>query len=147
MIARPRRLAAVTPRALGLAALLLGSAFEARAEDPRIDYMLHCQGCHLPDGSGAPGAVPSLRDSIGRFLEVPGGRAFLVRVPGSAMSALDDAALASVLNWMIGQFGPQAASGFTPFDADEVTRYRSRPLVDVEATRHELLRQLDGLAQ
>ena len=63
------------------------------------------------------------------------------------LSVLDDAALASVLNWRIGRFGPQAASEFTGFDADEVARYRSRPLLDVEATRHELLRQLDGLAQ
>ena len=84
--------------------LALGGASAASAETPQILYMLQCQGCHLADGTGAPGAVPSL-EGMGRFLSVPGGREYLVRVPGSAQSPLSDLELAEVLNWMLREFG------------------------------------------
>jgi mono/diheme cytochrome c family protein len=133
-----RRLAALAPIALAAAA-------PAAAESPRVLYMLHCQGCHLADGAGKPGEVPSLVGTLGRFPAVPGGRAYLVQVPGSAHSPLSDAALASVLNWMVASFGsPADGSGFVPYDAAEVARYRATPLVDVAATRAELLRRMDG---
>jgi len=112
-------------------------AAAARAESPQVLYMLHCQGCHLPDGGGSPGSVPSLTREIGRFLDAPGGRAFLVRVPGSFDSPLDDAELASVLNWMIGRFDPGVT--FVPYTAHEVAGYRGEPLTDVEGLRAELL--------
>jgi len=121
------------------------SASVAEAESPRVLFMLHCQGCHRPDGSGLPGAVPDLRGSLARFLSVPGGRAYLVRVPGSATSRLDAAELASVLNWMVVRFGPAAAAGdAAPYSAEEVARMRVRPLVDVAATRRALLAELGG---
>jgi hypothetical protein len=123
-----------------LVALLLLGGGAAPAADPHVDYMLECQGCHLPDGGGKPGAVPSLRDSMGRFLAVPGGRAFLVQVPGSATSPLSDARLAAVLNWMIREFGPaDVAASFRPYAADEVAAWREQPLVDVEKTRAALV--------
>ncbi|HJO23884.1 MAG: hypothetical protein QF890_00715 [Myxococcota bacterium] len=126
---------------LGLAlALTLASAAEAR--DPAVDYMLECQGCHLPDGSGATD-VPDLRDGIGRFVRVDGGRAYLVQVPGSSQAGLDDDALAAVLNWMIRSFGPaEVAASFPPFSADEVSRFRTGPLVEVEAVRRELVQRM-----
>jgi hypothetical protein len=123
-----------------LAALALG--VPARAASPRIDYMLQCQGCHLPDGRGLPPAVPSLADSVGNFLAVPGGREYLVRVPGSAQARLSDAELAELLNWMVREFGPaERAADLVPFGAREVSRYRDRPLTDVDAVRRELVRQ------
>ena len=128
---------------LALGAALAGLPAAASAESARVLYMLHCQGCHLPDGSGKPGEVPSLAGSLGRFLSVPGGRAYLVKVPGSAHSPLSDAELASVLNWMVASFGPaEAAAAQVPYDAAEVTRHRATPLVDVAATRAELLRRM-----
>ncbi|MGH7291646.1 MAG: c-type cytochrome, partial [Myxococcota bacterium] len=57
---------------------------------PEVNYMLHCQGCHRPDGSGVPGAVPDLRDEVARFLATDDGRAFLIRVPGVANAPLSD---------------------------------------------------------
>jgi len=109
--------------------------------------MLQCQGCHLADGSGAPGSVPSLRDLVGRFLAVEGGREFLVRVPGSSQSALDDDRLAAVLNWLIREFDPSSATeGFVPFDAAEVARVRRPPLTDVEGERARLLAELEDAA-
>jgi mono/diheme cytochrome c family protein len=124
--------------ALGLVMLAVGSA---RAGSPAVDYALNCQGCHLDDGAGTPGSVPPLVGSVGRFTRVPGGREFIVRVPGVATSALDDAALAAVLNWMLERFGkPDVPADFRPYDAPEVGALRQKPLTNVERVRAELLR-------
>lgn len=126
-----------------LAAQLGGGPARAADEDPRVLYMLHCQGCHLPDGTGSPGAVPALRDSVARFLAVPGGREFLVRVPGSANAPLSDAELAAVLNWMVREFGPaRFARAARPYEPDEVARLRRAPLVEVDSVRESLLRAM-----
>ena len=130
-------------RVAALALVALVAAAPAAAESPRVLYMLHCQGCHLSDGAGKPGEVPSLVGTLGRFLAVPGGRAFLVQVPGSAHSPLSDAELASVLNWMVAAFGsPADSSGFVPYDAAEVAQHRATPLVDVAPARAALVRQM-----
>jgi hypothetical protein len=123
-------------------AAALGAASPASAGSPQISYMLQCQGCHLADGSGAPGAVPSL-EGMGRFLAVPGGRAYLVRVPGSSQSPLSDRELAELLNWMLRSFTPDATPAhFVPFSAEEVAGVRRPPLIDVEAVRADLLRRI-----
>ena len=125
-------------------ATLLSLVAPSFAEAPAVDYMLHCRGCHLADGSGAPGRVPDFRNQVGRYLQVAGGREYLIRVPGSAQSPLDDEALAAVLNWIVEAFGPPEVAGhFEPFDAEEVARHRSAPLVDVEKAREALLEQLE----
>jgi mono/diheme cytochrome c family protein len=130
--------------ALALAIAGLAAAATSSAETPQVDYMLQCQGCHRADGGGTPGAVPPLRGLVGRFLEVPGGREYLVRVPGSAQSPLDDAELAAVLNWLIERFGPvDPASGFAPYTAEEIARVRTPPLTDVERVRRELVGRMD----
>jgi hypothetical protein len=125
-------------------ALLLGllAAPRALAGSPAVDYALNCQGCHLDDGSGTPGSVPPLAGSVGRFTRVPGGREFIVRVPGVATSALDDAALAVVLNWMLERFGkPDVPADFRPYAAAEVGALRQTPLTNVDRVRAELLRR------
>jgi mono/diheme cytochrome c family protein len=126
--------------------LLLAMVFAltAQAETPQVDYLLQCQGCHRADGGGTPGSVPAFAGAVGRFLEVPGGREYLVRVPGSAQSPLDDAELAALLNWIVTRFGPTDPDrGFTPFTAAEVTRVRRPPLTDVGRVRRELLALMD----
>jgi mono/diheme cytochrome c family protein len=131
------------PGIAALAALALASAAPAAAESERVLYMLHCQGCHLADGTGSPGAVPSLAGMLGRFPALPGGRAYLVQVPGSAHSPLSDAELAAVLNWMVARFAvAEDAAAFAPYDAAEVAAYRATPLVDVSAARAELVRRM-----
>jgi mono/diheme cytochrome c family protein len=132
------------PAAMLMAGLTLvtGGASAVSAEAPQILYMLQCQGCHLADGSGAPGSVPSLA-GLERFLAVPGGREYLVRVPGSAQSPLSDAELAAVLNWMIREFGlPEVAADFAPYSAGEVAGVRHPPLTDVDDVRRDLLRRI-----
>jgi mono/diheme cytochrome c family protein len=125
---------------LGAAALVVALVGAARAHSPAVDFALECQGCHRADGAGTPGSVPALAGSVGRFLGVPGGREFLVRVPGVAQAPLDDAALAAVLNWMLARFGDRdVPADFLPYTAAEVARLRREPLVQVEAVRRELL--------
>ena len=115
--------------------------------DPRLDYILQCQGCHLADASGAEAVgVPRMEGVVGRFLQVEGGRAYLVQVPGVAQAPLDDAAVAELLNWMLLRFSAaELPEPFEPYRAEEVARHRSRTPIDVVATREALLERLERL--
>ncbi len=125
--------------ALGVA-LALAAGPAAAVGGPELEYTLECAGCHRADGSGTPGSVPALRESVARFLAVPGGREYLARVPGVAQAPLDDAALAAVLNWMLDHFDrAHVPAGFAPYTADEIGGLRKRPLLDVQAERTRLL--------
>jgi mono/diheme cytochrome c family protein len=122
-------------------ALVASLAFASTAiADPLTDYTLHCRGCHGGDGSGAPGAVPSFRNQIGKFLLIEGGREYLIRVPGSAQSALSDARTAALLNWLVEEFGPkEVAADFQPFTEQEITKHRRPPLTEVQQVRQRLV--------
>jgi mono/diheme cytochrome c family protein len=121
-------------------ALALALANPVAHADARTDYMLNCQGCHADDGRGSPGHVPDLRNELGLLLRVPGGREYLVQVPGSRNAAIDDAALAAVLNWMLPTFSPATLpNDFLPYSASEVARLRREPFDDVAAERTRLL--------
>ena len=121
-------------------ALAMMRPIGAVAGPPAIDYALNCQGCHLADGAGTAGSVPALAGSVAKFLGVPGGREFLVRVPGVAQSTLDDADLAEVLNWLLARFdGEHLPADFKPYSAEEVGPLRRSPLTNVARVRSELL--------
>jgi len=123
--------------------VLLASAGRAAA-GPALDYQLNCQGCHLSDGAGTPGSVPGLAGSVARFLAVPGGREYLVRVPGVAQAPLDDAATAGVLNYILEHFDhAHVPTGFVPYTATEIGDLRKRPLTDVEKVRRGLIAALE----
>jgi hypothetical protein len=112
-----------------LIAVLFPSA--AFAEEPRTAYWLHCAGCHLLDGSSAPPEVPTLIDEPGRIVALPGGRDYLMRIPGVAQAGLDDGKLAEVLNFMLEEFSAATLPrDFKPFGAAEVGRARQRVLID-----------------
>ena len=119
--------------------LWLGAADESIAASPQINYILHCQGCHLADGSETPGEIPPLIGS-GKFLSVEGGREFLVRVPGVSLSTIPDDELAALMNWFLDRFSADDLPGdFEPYTAEEVGIYRRDPLVEVERVRAEIL--------
>ena len=118
-------------------ALLVLACRGASAYEPYINYALHCMGCHTPDGSGTPGRVPAIRDTLLPFAHLPEGRKYLVQVPGSAQSTLNDSELAGVLNWMIETFS--GTEDFAHFTATEVAGYRTHTLVHVRAERERLL--------
>jgi len=106
----------------------------------QANYMLDCMGCHLPDGSGAAGKVPSMRDSLVTLSSSAAGRRFLVQVPGASQSPLTDLELAQVLNWMVRNLSARAVpADFIDFTAAEVASYRRPPLVKVRETRASLL--------
>ncbi len=80
---------------------------------------------------------------MGDFLHVPGGRAYLVRVPGVAASSLSNAEVASVLNWLLLTFNKsEMPQNFKPYTADEVARLRRHQLIRVTETRDVLVRRL-----
>jgi len=113
--------------------------------EPQINYILHCQGCHLADGAGTPEKVPALKNEVGRFLQVPGGREFLVQVPGTSQSALTDAEVAAVLNWILENFSSeQLPADFVPYTKEEIPHYRRQPLTDVAVVRAELMAELSN---
>ncbi|MEM8766956.1 MAG: hypothetical protein AAGE43_05915 [Pseudomonadota bacterium] len=121
--------------------LLLGLliAASSTAEEPKVAYWLHCAGCHLLDGSGAPPEVPTLIAEPGIIAALPGGREYLIRIPGVAQAGMDNARLAGVLNYMLEAFSPEELNQFTPFSAEEVGRHRDRVLKDPLKARARLL--------
>jgi mono/diheme cytochrome c family protein len=131
------------------AACLLGagSLFSVRAaladQTAEVNYMIHCMGCHLADGSGAPPQVPDVRGEMGQFLAVAGGREYLVQIPGAATSPVSDRELAAVINYMLTAFSETTMpASFVPFTEDEVKRLRPHWLNDPEPVRKRLLEAL-----
>jgi hypothetical protein len=113
-------------------------------EGARADFAFRCKGCHGFAGEGTPGHVPRLAGFVGWYTHVPGGRDYLMRVPGVARAKLDDARLAAVLNWVLEVYGGNSvASGFAPYSAAEVGAARKKPLVaERAATRAALVSDL-----
>jgi len=116
------------------------AASKAKTHSARSAYILHCAGCHGLDGRGVSQAqVPDLRE-MADFLKVPGGREFLIKVPGVMGSALSDAEIAEVTNWMLAGGGRLSPEGrFQPYTEKEVREARLSPLVDVLQTRQALV--------
>jgi hypothetical protein len=130
---------------LAIALALAASAAPARAGSPSELYTLNCWGCHRPHAEGIPGSVPRLSHSMAYFLYVPGGRAFLVRVPGVANSSLNDKQTAEVLNWLLVTFNrAEMPKNFKPYTGAEVGRLRAHPLLDIKQTRMKLANELEA---
>lgn len=130
-------------RGLTLAVALAAGAFTTTVPaSPAQDYTLYCMGCHGAQAQGVPGRIPPLAGSVSLFMRIPEGRDYVLRVPGAANSALPDAQLAAVLNWLAESYGVPDAPRPVPFTVDEVTRVRRTPLADVQARRREVIRSL-----
>ena len=129
--------------ALALALACLSAAAGANEILARQNYILNCQGCHLPDGSGSPGNVPKMNDFVGYFLHVPGGREFLVQVPGVAGAAISDQELADVMNWVLLNFSrDELPEPFIPYSGEEISALRKQPMVDMHQRREALLARI-----
>jgi mono/diheme cytochrome c family protein len=132
-------------RAFAAVALLAaGTLVRAAHASPQQDYILYCMGCHGEQAQGLAGKVPPLAGSVALFMRSPEGRNYVLRVPGAANSALSDAQLAAVLNWLAERF-PAADAGApksAPFTATEVGELRRSPLADVKQRRGEVVRAL-----
>ena len=139
-----------TAAAVGGIDTTLGRQVRARPDAPsvattthaRASYVLHCAGCHGVNGAGLPQSyVPGLQ-RLGDFLRLPGGREFVIKVPGVMGSGLDDAQVAEVANWVFATLAKDSVpAGHAPYDKTEVTRARAVPLVDVASERKRLQEQ------
>lgn len=130
---------------VGMAVVSAGCEL-ALAYEPQTNYQLQCMGCHTPDGSGEPGRVPSIKDTLVPFARSPAGRRFLIQVPGVSQSTLSDAELAELLNWMIQNLSISKPTDFTRFTEAEIAGLRRTPLVDVQGTRRQLVQSLNSPA-
>ena len=130
----------------GVAAVALSlAANAASAYQPLVNYQLRCMGCHLADGSGQPGRVPSMRRSLVLFSSSTAGRDYVIRVPGVAQSPLSDADTAALLNWMARNLSDlEIPASFADYSAAEVHGLRDHPLVRVSAIRARLLKAADA---
>jgi hypothetical protein len=115
-----------------------------RPERARQNYILKCQGCHGPKAQGNRSNTPPMADMVARFLAVPGGRAFLGRVPGVATAAVGDAELAELLNWTLYRFdAAHMPPGFKPYGTVEIGKLRQSPLrTDAASTRQVLVNDI-----
>ena len=131
-------------------ALLYGSAESAAEPDGQALYG-RCAACHLPDGTGVPGAFPPLGLQIQSFARNDAGRSYLVlvlmtgltgklHVEGRdyqgfmpAQSGLSDAEMAALLNHVV-RVVAKGATNTKAFDDAEVAATRARyPKVDAAA--------------
>ena len=114
----------------------------ARADPPAQMYMLNCWGCHRPNGEGIPGTAPALRGAAD-FLRVPGGREYLISVPGVALSALSNEQVADVMNWILKSFSKdRLPADFKPYTAGEIARARTTHLMDIKTARANLVSEM-----
>jgi len=121
-------------------ALFAALAGGALAYQPSVNFQLHCMGCHLADGSGQPGRVPSIRRSLAFLSATRAGRDYVVRVPGVAQSPLSDSDTAALLNWMIRNLSDSnLPRNVADYSAAEVERLRHAPLAKVKDLRARLL--------
>jgi mono/diheme cytochrome c family protein len=123
--------------------LLIGSSAFADDRRAQVNYMLHCQGCHLPEAEGFDGKVPPISNFAGYFLHSAEGRDFLIRVPGVAGSALRDSEIAELMNWLLQTYSEnQLPDPYAPFTESEVAALRANPEPDPAAAREAILGRL-----
>jgi mono/diheme cytochrome c family protein len=150
LLALAALLPATAALALGGQNTTLGRMVMPRADAPavattthaRASYVLHCAGCHGMNGGGIPEHyVPGLQ-RLGDFLRVPGGRDYVVKVPGVMGSGLSDVQVAELTNWLLATIAKDSVPpGHAPYDGAEVARARAAPLIDVSAERSRLQQQ------
>jgi hypothetical protein len=107
---------------------------------PKSDYMIHCMGCHAMDGNGLPPEVPAFDSTLGDIVGKPGGRAYLIQVPGASQSPIDDERLAKVLSWLLHQYvEDDLPQNFRDISTLEVSQFRSVTLKNPALDRARLL--------
>ena len=126
---------------LAILAALVASAAGAQQYTPRVNYILHCAGCHGMTGEGSQvGGIPAFPHSVAYIASIDAGRTYMMHVPGVISAGLSDAQIAEVTNYILAEWSDGAA--FTPFDAAEVTRRRAVPVSNVVEYRREVAGEL-----
>jgi hypothetical protein len=102
-----------------------------QAATPRINYLLYCTGCHGTTGEGSHPNVPTLVNELGRMMQVPEMRDYLVQIPGASSAPIDDSQLTAVINWILREFNAETLpTNFKPLSEAEVSAARKNVLAD-----------------
>ena len=147
-----------------LVALMLLPAMGGIARAGGSDiFNSNCVICHQSNGKGVPGMYPPLADSIGSYVAIAEGRAYLVHVVSFGLSGaisahgqtyngvmqswakFKDQDVADVLNYVLTTFNAKLLPhNFSPLTADEVKKYRTAntALGDVHKEREALMKAL-----
>jgi mono/diheme cytochrome c family protein len=131
-------------------------------------FATNCAVCHQVDGRGIAAYYPPLAESIGAYVALPRGRAYLVHVVSFGMMGpvsvhgqtydgfmqpwpqLSDAEVAGVLNYVLASFNRDLLpKDFAPVSEAEVKRLRSPPMnvEQVHADRETLMKTLSAKAK
>ena len=148
---------------VGLLALLGGVAHAGGAEV----FNAHCTICHQANAEGIPGLYPPLANSIGAYVAVPEGRAYLVHVVSFGLSgpiavhgqtyvglmqawpSLSDDEVAQVLSYILTSFNSKLIpKDFAPLTPQEVAKHRASKvsITDLLKQRAELLKSIGASA-
>ena len=126
-----------------LLAAFVAVAHPASGETARTLYLLKCSGCHRADGQGAADAgVPPFPGFIADLARDPGGRTYMLHVPGVASSGLNDADLTAVLNYLLDRWSGASAADTKPFTPQEVAALRAVPVNNIVSYRRTLVARL-----
>jgi len=124
-----------------LALAVTASAAGAQDYAPRVNYVLHCAGCHGMTGEGSrAGGIPAFPDSVAHIAAVDAGRTYMMHVPGVVSAGLSNAEIAEVMNYILAEWS--GGVDFDPFDEAEVTRRRAEPVTDVVGYRRGVVDEL-----
>lgn len=121
-------------------AMVAAAPASAGQDTPETLFMLHCSGCHLPDGTGSKiGGIPPFPGIVGKHLHHPEGRRYLANVPGVINSGLGDDDTARLLNWILDTWGarnrPKNAAAFT---GEEIGRLRGTAVDEIYELRNRI---------
>ncbi len=146
--------------------MLSAGAATAQADGHNV-FISNCAVCHQPDGKGAPSVYPPLADSVGRYVALKDGRAYIIDVVSFGMGGkiesdgdrfegdmppwpqLSDQDVAEVLTYVLtGLNSKLLPADFKPISADEVKAERAKQLTaaGIHAERESLLKKLDSKA-
>jgi mono/diheme cytochrome c family protein len=164
--------AAARPVAVASPAATASPAASAAGEsitpaDGRSIFVSNCAVCHQPDGKGAPGVYPPLAGTVGRYVALKDGRAYLIDVLSFGMGGkiksagdsyegdmppwpqLNDQQVAHVLTYVLTGLNPKTLpADFKPISADEVKAERARQLnaAAIHSERDSVLKELGDKA-
>jgi mono/diheme cytochrome c family protein len=148
-------------------AIALAAGVSTARADGHGVFISNCAVCHQPDGKGAPSVYPPLADSVGRYVVLKNGRAYLIDVVSFGMGGkiesggdsfegdmppwpqLNDQDVADVLTYVLTGLNPKLLpADFKPISADEVKAERAKQLnaAAIHTERDSVIKELGNKA-
>ena len=118
----------------------------AQSSREQANWMLNCQGCHGAEGKVSAIGTPVLYGKVARFLNTPGGREYLISVPGVVNAPVKDKDKAELMNWIVRTLDPEhLPDDFKPYTAEDIVWGQKNPLHTRAAQRRVELLEAMGL--